>query len=447
MLKTERKVRDFIAQEQLLDIGQLYLVALSGGADSVCLLLILQKLGYRIEAVHCNFQLRGDESQRDEQFVQTLCRQHDVPLHLAHFDTRTYAQLHKVSIEVAARELRYRYFEQLRQDIDAAGICVAHHRDDSVETILLNLIRGTGLRGLTGIKPLNNHVIRPMLRLGREEIEEYLEQAGQSYVTDSTNLDSDEATRNKIRLQVLPLLREINPSVSESINETANRLAEAGKVVDSSLSAWMKAQGGAVAPLPARSLSIQSVLQFPSPELLLFELLYPYGFTPDVIRQLSFHLEASTGSLYQSPTHELLVDRRHLVIEPRSSKPLPTLRIPEAGRYLYESKGYFTFTIVHGRQLSTEVWCASLDASKVNFPLSVRPCQTGDRFVPFGMKGSRLVSDFLTDRKLSLFEKRRQLVVTDSEGEIVWVVGQRPDHRFCLDSDTQETLIIQFCKD
>ena len=216
-------VKSFIAANSLIP-GEMEwkgLVALSGGADSVCLLMICKRLNLNVEAVHCNFRLRGEESDRDEKFCEGLCEREGVPFHRVHFDTRTYAELHGVSIEMAARELRYDYFEQLRRSIQADAILVAHHRDDSVETVLMNLVRGTGIHGLQGIKPKNGNILRPLLCVGRKDIEEWLHTLGQDYVTDSTNLE-DDVVRNKIRLNVIPLLQEINPSVSDNISLTAS---------------------------------------------------------------------------------------------------------------------------------------------------------------------------------------------------------------------------------
>ena len=226
-----RRVERYIDKHGLLSKDDLHLVAVSGGADSVALLIVLQSMGYRVEAVHCNFQLRGEESLRDELFVKNLCYIKNIPLHIIHFDTKIYAELHQVSIEMAARELRYRYFKQLRQDVGAADVCVAHHRDDTVETVLLNLVRGTGLRGLTGIHPRNGYILRPLLCVSRQEIEAYLKAKGQEYVTDSTNLEAD-VQRNVIRLKVLPLLKELNPAVAENIQRTAENLVEAQQVLD-----------------------------------------------------------------------------------------------------------------------------------------------------------------------------------------------------------------------
>ena len=249
-----RKVETFIRQQHLLQPDGRYLVALSGGADSVCLLLVLKQLGYFVEAIHCNFHLRGEESDRDELFCKNLCAEKQIPLHLVHFDTREYAQLHKVSIEMAARQLRYHHLASLCHYLGFDGVCVAHHQDDVAETVLMNLIRGTGIKGLSGIKPkiqqrlrvgakagipTNLTVIRPLLCVTRDEIEHFLKEIGQDYVTDSTNLVPD-VLRNKIRLQVLPLLDEIAPSASRNIVETAENVAFAEEFLEQAVSGMME---------------------------------------------------------------------------------------------------------------------------------------------------------------------------------------------------------------
>ena len=225
----ERKVIRYIEEQQMFTRQSRIIVALSGGADSVALLCILLRLGYSCEAAHCNFHLRGEESIRDQSFVEELTRKLGVPLHLVHFDTKAYAFQKGISIEMAARELRYDWFEKLRKQRKADVIAVAHHRDDSVETFLLNLIRGTGINGLRGIQPVNGVIVRPLLNISRYEILDYLSAINQPYVTDSTNL-TDDYTRNKIRLNIIPLLEEINPSVSTAIADTAGRLGEVAKI-------------------------------------------------------------------------------------------------------------------------------------------------------------------------------------------------------------------------
>ena len=434
------KVADFISRHQLLDADMLHIVALSGGADSVALLLILQRLGYRVEAAHCNIKLRGDESDRDEQFVLALCERVGVRCHVVHFDTRTYAELHQVSIEMAARQLRYRYFEQLRIDIGAGEVCVAHHQDDAVETLLMNLIRGTGIHGLTGIRPRNGHVVRPLLCLSRNDITTFLDSIGQNYVTDSTNLVPD-VVRNKLRLQVLPLLRDINPAASDCMAKTARRMAQVEQVFNLSV------QSALASIYHENAVSIDDLMAQPAPEYLLYELLTPYLFTPAQVEQVFDGLAApSSGRVFQSPTHEVAIDRGRLVVEERREA-LPALRIPETGLYSYADGVKFRFQFSDVVEVSKSPLLATLDAAQVQFPLTVRPVQAGDRFQPFGMKGSRLVSDYLTDRKRNVFEKRRQLVVTDARDRIVWLVGQRTDQRFAITPSTTRQLTIALLSD
>lgn len=429
------KVRQFIERHHLLDVSQKYLVALSGGADSVCLLLMLKELGYKVEAVHCNFNLRGEESYRDEAFVKQLCSTQHIELHLIHFDTRTYASLHKVSIEMAARELRYNYFEQLRKDLGCAGICVAHHEDDTVETVLMNLLRGTGLRGLTGIKPCNGYILRPLLCISRCDIESWLKSKGQAYVTDSTNLEAD-VMRNKLRLQVIPLLNQVSPSARTNILKTARYMTEATSVYD-------KSMADALARLLKNdAISIEQLLQEPSAECILYEWLGGKGFSSQTIENISDSLnQLQAGREWTSATHQLTVHRGQLVLEPVHAE-LPSLRIPETGVYHYNGTEKYRIKKEEGKQIVLDCQSACLDAEKLHFPLTIRPVLNGDRFQPFGMKGTRLVSDFLTDVHLSIFDKRRTLVICDANGEIVWLVGHRPDHRFCVTDSTKNTIII-----
>ena len=457
------RVSHYIRQHHLMEMDKKYLVALSGGADSVCLLLILKQLGYSVEAVHCNFHLRGDEADRDEQFCVSFCEKKQVPLHLVHFDTREYAALHHLSIEMAARELRYHYFAALCRDLQTEGVCVAHHQDDSVETVLLNLVRGTGVHGLTGMAPLSVlesdlKVIRPLLCMSRYEIEQFLQDIGQDYVTDSTNLQSDMAVRNKIRMEVIPLLQQINPSVKNSIAETANRMYEATKVLDDTigkqLTTVMEDEDH-----PTSSdrviLSINRLKALPSSEYALFYLLRDYGFNPTQIEQVAQHLDAVPGTEFRSSTHQLLVDRDRLLIEPIQEQP-KTMTIPEEGTYVYNEHMKIRVEKMTVADLQTKDHLKSvasilsslpknivvLDAAQIRFPLVIRPVQQGDRFQPFGMKGSKLISDYLTDRKCTLFDKRRQLVVTDADNKILWLVNERPDDCCRVTESTQEVLQV-----
>ena len=448
------KIDAYIKKYKLLNTNNLYLVALSGGADSVALLLLLKEHGFNVHAAHCNFHLRGVESDRDEAFCVELCQELGVELHRAHFDTRTYADLHKVSIEMAARELRYNWFAQLCQDLSAAGVCVAHHRDDSVETVLLNLIRGTGLRGLTGIKPRSEQVmtcsqkpqgqlklmvLRPLLCVSRVEIETFLTEKGQKYVTDSTNLEAD-VLRNKVRLQVLPLLRELNPAVSEDIQRTAENLGEAQEVLDAVSGKYKD----------SNILELSELEKYGSSEYIVFEWLKNYGFNGNQVRQI---LDAECGGIVSSAMgYDVLKDRSRLIVEKTenypqgvrnvTSRPSKRIVVPEEGTYILDENSKFRVRKC-AVYVSKVPHIATLDAAKVRFPLTVRRVEEGDWMVPYGMKGRKLLSDLMTDLKMNVFEKRRQSVVVDAQGVIVWAVGLRTDQRAAVRESTVSVWELQ----
>ena len=451
------KIKRFIASEHLLRVDALYLVALSGGADSVALLLCLKELGYRVEAVHCNFQLRGEESMRDERFCEELCQRENIPLHKVHFDTQSYADLHKVSIEMAARELRYHYFFQLKEALKAEGICVGHHKEDSVETILINLVRGTGLSGLMGIRPRKNDIIRPLLCVTRHEIEDYLRRHASTFVTDSTNL-MDDVVRNKIRLNILPQLAEINPSVTDAILTTANHLSDVEAIVQESLKEALEkavhffysessVSQSSLSKHPFQ-LDLTTVRAFPSPAYLLFYILKPLGFSSSQIAEMVSHLDGQTGQLWYSSTHELTHDRGFFMVLPREEGEPRTLVIPETGRYVYDKQLSLRLT---ERTLAPSLTVSfsknptivDLDASSIRFPLTLRRVAEGDRFTPLGMRGSQLVSDFLTNLKRNRFEKRNQLVLLDATGTILWVLGLRINDHFKLTPQSTSCLRIE----
>lgn len=407
------KVERYINKHKLLNPNELYIVALSGGADSVALLLLLKNAGFNVHAAHCNFRLRGAESDRDEVFCVELCQGLGVELHRAHFDTREYAELHKVSIEMAARELRYRWFEQLREDIGAAGICVAHHRDDSVENIILNMVRGTGVHGLVGIRPRNGYILRPLLCVSRDEIEGFLTSCGQKYITDSTNLE-DEATRNKVRHHIIPELQQLNGKALENIQRMTERMAAVEELLDAYKAQTIVRKEDGIA---IRKLDVLN-------DYLLYELLADYGFNSAQASQICDSMRAdSVGSVFSSADYDLLVDRECLLVEPHL-EPMKPFVIPETGTYILDEK--HKIRVESGAfEVSKDPLVATLDASKVHFPLTVRRAEEGDWMVPFGMSGRKLLSDMMTDLKKSIFDKRKQIVVTDNQGVIIWAVGLR----------------------
>lgn len=435
----KEKVKNCIARHELLGREHPVLVALSGGADSVALACVLQDLGYKIEAAHCNFCLRGAESDRDEAFVTDFCQRRKIVLHRRCFSTHAYAHEHHVSIEMAARTLRYDFFEQLLQERELDCVAVAHHREDNTETVLLNLLRGTGIRGLRGIQYRNGKVVRPLLDVSRQEIEDYLAECHQDYVTDSTNLQ-DEVQRNKIRLNVMPRMREIYPNADESIHQGARRLSDAFRIYEYGMDLLMQQV------VHGNRILLEELNRTPAPETVLYEILNRMDFNPAQVAAIYEQQGGESGKVYESPTHRLLRDREALVFEKKAVRParlekvLPLegiMRVTDDVTFLISRSSYSS-----GGPLPREKNVICMDLDKVEFPLVVRTPQTGDRFMPFGMKGMKLVSDFLTDLKKNVFEKERQLLVCSGD-KIAWVVGERPDDRFRVTEYTRHILRIQ----
>ena len=441
------RVQAFIDRHHLFAPKAHVLVALSGGADSVALLRLLLRLGYHCHAVHCNFHLRGEESNRDERFVSDLCQVLGVGCEVVHFDTLAYAEECKVSIEMAARELRYREFERIRQALALDVVAVAHHQDDAVETLLLNLIRGAGINGLTGIKAKNGHIVRPLLCLTRDEIMDYLDGLGQAYVTDSTNL-TDEYARNKVRLQLLPLMQQINPAASANIARAATHLADAAhiynKVIEDHCRHMVIAKDGGI------DIDIAALLAVDAPETHLFEILAPYGFHARQVGDIYRALGGGAGRMFYASGYMALKDREVLAVR-------PMVDAEEQAEYSLPSEGVLKLpdgmTIRVERLCTDETWrvpkradVLCLDAERVNEPLVVRHAHEGDRFRPFGMRGTKLMSDFYTDLKMSLLDRQRQWLLCCGD-DIVWVVGLRGSERCRIADRPKEVIMLTLVED
>ncbi|MDR3060579.1 MAG: tRNA lysidine(34) synthetase TilS [Dysgonamonadaceae bacterium] len=412
----------------------------SGGADSVVLLHILHALEYRCIAAHCNFHLRGEESDRDEEFSRRFATTLGIPFYKTDFDTVSYAEKNNTSIEMAARELRYKWFEMLREKENAGTIAVAHHKDDSIETLLINLVRGTGLKGLTGIKPVNGNIIRPLLCLSKEEILGYAYKNNLEYVTDSSNYEYT-FTRNKIRLQVIPLLESINPSLVSGLTQTMENLIETEKIYNHAIKeavsrCFNETESGIDIPL---------LLSYPSPEAVLYEILRTYGFGRDVVFNIAKSILHQSGKEFFSDKYRIVKDRKKLIL-------MPINQINLHEKYLIESttetlQEPVRLEIVHAGyttdfQFSQEKKYAYFDTEKLNFPLLLRKWQNGDRFMPFGMKGSKKLSDYFSDHKFSLIDKENAWVLC-SGNDICWIVGERTDRRFKIDYNTTKISIIK----
>ena len=423
-----KKVKEFIEKEDLFSKQDKILVALSGGADSVALTRILITLGYHCEAAHCNFALRGEESDRDEDFVRNFCRSLNIKCHSIHFETRRYAAQQSISIEMAARELRYNWFSKICEESDCQVVAVAHHKDDSVETMLLNLIRGTGINGLLGIRPKNGNVVRPLLCASRQEVVAYLHRMNQTYVTDSTNLE-DEYTRNKIRLNLLPLMEEINPSVKDGLVKTASYLNDISKVYQQAI----KESIDRIFITPEKEISIEKLMNEPAPQALLFEVLSPLGFNSTQVEEVYGSLNGQPGKRFISSQWQVVKDRELLLIERvKTDNEKPQIIFEEV---------LLTKEFVIPKDKNT----ACFDANKFKGVISIRKWEKGDYFIPFGMKGKKLVSDFMTDSKFSLLKKEQQWVLSCND-QIAWLIGERTDNRFRIDDSTQKVIIAKLGK-
>ena len=442
----EETISKYIEKNNLLnaEAGKV-LVGISGGADSICLLIILRNLGYECEAVHCNFRLRGKESLRDETFVEDLCNKMGIKLHKRSFNTAQYASQNKISIEMAARELRYAYFKELIRETKAQGIAIGHHRDDNVETILLNLVRGSGIHGMCGIQPLNRKIIRPLLCVSRADILDYLERIEQDYVTDSSN-NFKVFSRNRIRLDVMPLLNSINISASANIAAAIENINEAYKIyikaIQEDIEKCYKEEDN------KKIIDISKLLESASPRSVIHEILSPLGFTrpqeDDIIKVMT----GESGKMFSAKSWRLLIDRGNIIIIPIQNNDNDIERkfrfASHEGSMTIDGCGIINYQIIDYDQLkiNPDKRFAYLDVDKMHGPLTIRTVKQGDTFSPFGLKGKKLVSDFMTDLKLTRFEKEEQKVICDGD-EIAWVVGKRSSEKFRVDETTKKVLVME----
>ncbi|GHT61595.1 tRNA(Ile)-lysidine synthase [Bacteroidia bacterium] len=436
MLQT---VKRYIEKNNLLNPGDKMVVGLSGGGDSVVLLSILHSLGYKCLAAHCNFHLRAEESGRDEKFAADFAASLPVPFFKQDFDTRAAAKAGGISIEMAARDLRYEWFEELRKNGNATAIAVAHHQDDSIETLLLNLIRGTGIKGLTGIKPRSGLVVRPLLCVSKVEILQYAQTENLPFVTDSSN-NLPEFTRNKIRLQVIPLLKTLNPSINEALSQTMHNLNEAAKIYD----AEIEKVGKTIFDEKTGQINIPLLKTFPSPETLLFELLKDFGFRKEVVFEIYKAIDGQPGKVFYSQTHRLVKDREAFLLLPvedeKAEKKTYWIQPDETG--IIEFPFRMEIQVQERPLIQPHKHIAYLDRDKLHFPLLLRKWQAGDKFIPFGMKGFQKLSNFFNNNKISKPEKEKIWLLLSGE-DIVWVVNHRIDDRFRIDEDTKNAYIIR----
>ncbi len=436
-----------VEKEKLFQRNDLLLLAVSGGVDSVVLCELCLQSGFHFLIAHCNFQLRGEESHRDEQFVQSLAERYGVRLFVSRFDTTDYVVRHKVSVQVAARELRYEWFEELRIKLSAetqgtVWIVTAHHADDNVETVLMNFIKGTGVSGLRGMLPKANNIIRPLLFARKQELIDYAITRRLNHVEDSSN-ESEKYSRNFIRHRIFPAIQEIYPSAGANILANIERFREIEVVYDEAIEGYKKRL------LEKRGddtyISVLKLSKIHPLKAVLFEIIRAYNFSSKQIPEVTKLLYAETGKYIQSPTHRILRDRKWLIFSLIRTNGGEIILIEKGETEVFFEEGKLRFSMEQmnqeGLQLPSVSGVAWLNAKEIEFPLILRRWREGDYFYPLGMKKKKKLARFFIDQKMSLLEKEKTWVL-EMNKKIIWVVNQRIDNRFKISVSTQTLLKI-----
>ncbi|MGE6220275.1 tRNA lysidine(34) synthetase TilS [Nubsella zeaxanthinifaciens] len=435
-----KQFTDYITQQHLFNASDHVLLGVSGGKDSVLMAQLFKLAGFHFSIAHCNFNLRADEAQRDEAFVKLLAQELEVPFHVVHFDTENFAKEHKISIQMAARQLRYQWFEETRKANGYQYIAVAHHQNDAIETVLLNLVRGTGVSGMHGILPKRENLIRPLLFFSRLQIDELVEEHQLPYVEDSSN-ESSKYARNKIRLQVVPHLKEINPSLEQTFEKNITRFKELELLLQQAVKQvanyLQKDESGLL------RIKIEDVQRLSPQKLLFYELLKPFHFAEAVVEEILFSLNKPSGTSFYSATHCLTIDRSALILSPiETAKPL--LYLHGEGRLQIGAEQLISLSFTDSLNFKPEKNFAYVDASLLIFPLVVRYWESGDRFKPLGMKSFKKLSDFFVDEKVPLPVKDRTPLLINGNGEMIWIMRMRQDERYKLSATTKKVAIFHW---
>lgn len=434
-------LKQYNRDKKLFSSGDNILLAVSGGIDSMVMLHLMNQMNIFAGVAHCNFQLRGNESDEDALFVQTTAEMLGLPFHLAKFETEAFAEENHISIQMAARELRYTWFENIRKSNNYDYIATAHNADDSAETFFINLSRGCGLDGLTGIRQKTGHIIRPLLFAYRSEITAHARRKGISYREDSSNA-SDKYLRNFIRHNVFPVLDNAHSNFRKGIQTTLQNLVNNQLVYDYFIE---KTREDLITVLNnAVCIDICKLQKLPQTSVFIWELLNPYNFNRDTCFEIASSLDAQPGKVFLSPTHRLIKDRKQLIISqlPKQENPefyLEPDNIPEGTPFDIEcavSDWTGNAPIKKDRDM------AMLDSKLLEWPLVLRKWRPGDYFAPLGMENLKKVSDFLIDQKVSLFDKENTWVL-ESGNRICWLVGKRIDHRFRITESTKKIIAIK----
>ncbi len=439
-----KKFLKYIQQNKICSIDDKILVAVSGGADSVILLDLFVKAGFDVAVAHCNFKLRGQDSDDDETFVKNLAEKYNVDFFVKICKANDFAKKNKISVEMAARDLRYQWFNELAENHGFTKIATAHHLDDNVETILLNLSRKTGIRGLTGIKIINGKIIRPLLFATKDEILDYVKQNNLEFRTDKTNFQTD-FQRNKVRHLIIPRFREINPAFEKNVAETAKNLEQYLKLFENQ---FVKFKENCI--FERRNyveISTEKLKEFKPEKLFLFEYLKDFGFNSAMVDNILTALKNTETKTFSANVFQIVVSRNSLIVK----------KLCEQDNYNEILIGEDTEKIRIDENLYLEIAkikknndffieknsnFAYIDFDKIEFPLLVRKWQKGDYFYPFGMKGRKKLSDFFNDKKFTPIQKENVRILCLGN-KIVWIIGHRLDNRFAITEKTEKILLLK----
>jgi tRNA(Ile)-lysidine synthase len=431
----------YIKENQMVKKGDRVLMAVSGGIDSMVMSDLFIRAGIETGIAHCNFCLRGREADKDEELVRKFAADHSIQFFSKRFDTKGYAAGNGISIQMAARELRYSWFEEIMKKNGYTSTAIAHNLNDNIETLLINLIRGTGITGLTGIKPSGNRIIRPLLFATRASIESYSGNYRIKFREDKSNAET-KYTRNKIRHLVLPLLKEINPSIEVTLNETAERLSGINEIVAN----FIDKLRNLVSDEKDNSLiiNISKLRPYINNTSVLYELTKPYGITNTLLKDLRNIIDGRSGGQIFTGTHRIIKNRNELIIscwpeKENESYEIRTIAELRKVSFIGSAK---IISIQDNYKIPADQGTACLDYAKISFPLIIRIWKPGDLFYPLGMKKKKKLSDYFTDRKYSIPEKEKAYIL-ESNGKIAWIIGERIDDRFKITEQSTKALIIK----
>ncbi len=439
----EKSIQNFITQQNLFSKSDKILVGISGGRDSVSLSLVLKNLNYNIALAHCNFSLRGDESDEDEKFVEDFSKNQNLDLYKTTFNTTSYAKEKKISIQMAARELRYNWFEKLKSEHQFNFIAIAHNSDDIIETFFINLIRGTGIEGLSGIHAQNGSIVRPMLNISRATIDKYISKNNISFREDSSNA-STKYIRNKLRHNIIPEFTNISGSFKQTMIENIRKIENTNQVYKNEIA--FKKSKIFIELSDKIKIDIERLKELKPLSSYLYEFLKPYGFSSGTIEDIARSLNAESGKRFFSKTHQIIKDRDHLILTPINKREQHEVFLGKEEQEIHEPI-HLNIEITDRKQfeIPKSNLITALDIDKLSFPLILRNWKQGDYFMPLGMNRMKKISDFLIDTKVSIVDKENTYVI-QSKNDIVAIIGKRIDDRYKITDETLNVLKISYLK-